>query len=194
MTGLDDLFQKVSGGMAAYANSPEDADRTALLKDVATALVDSRGHFFNREGAPDWAGRTHAYRMWVRDATAAANLTPADRTSIQAAVRWHVGTALRERLSPEQLEAIGLKVKSPRERNIEQRANRAEVLALFGPGPEITSLDDLLTVAELFDVTLKRIPVGVLDTFTPSERTRLVDVLAPIDKRFSQIMRRVRHA
>lgn len=180
--------------MRTYANNPNDADRTAILKDVAAALVDSRAHFFNREGEPDWAGRTHAYRMWVRDATAAANLTPADRTAIQAAVRWHVGTTLRERLTPEQLEAIGLKVKSPRERNIEQRANRAEVLALIGPGPEITTYADLMTVSELFEVTLKRIPAGIIDTFTPSERTHILAALEPIDKRFSQIMRRVRHA
>lgn len=188
---LDEARRRVIDGMRGYADAGS-TERTGLLRDIAEAMVEARAHHFNKDGEPDWAGRTHAYRMWVRDATVDAGITPAERTNLQAAIRWHLGAVLRERVPAEALEAAGLSTASPRERGVQRRAEAAETRNLIGPGPEIRAYDDLVTLLDLFDVTMRRIPVGIIDTFTASERRHLAEAMEPVASRFNDALGRVR--
>lgn len=179
MNQLDALNARAVEVVRAYLGA-SDAERTTILRDLAEILVAARGHFYTAEGTPDWAGRTYAYRMWVREVYSAANVPPAQRTALQSATRWHIGTIVRERVPSEQLEAVGLDPKSPRERNVDARALRATARTLIGPGPEITDAEDLVAVAELFDVTLRRIPSGTLSTLSAAEQRAVLAAWTPV--------------
>lgn len=139
-----------------------DSERTDHLRNVATSFVDAREHFYTKEGEPDWNGRTYAYRTWVREVMSRANV-PADLlTSTQAAVRYHVGNILRDRLNDEQLAELGLRKESPRQRSVEKRERTSSALALVNGGEALESLEDVQEAAAAIIGILKRVNVQEL--------------------------------
>lgn len=134
----------------------EKERRSILLRDLAETLVTLREHFLTDDGRPDMGGKTWAYRSMVRDLYAEANVPPAEVPSLQAAVRYHIGNVLRERLSEEELEDLGLSKASPRERVREAHNQRSAVLsALKGGGGD----PDVLRAITAALVILDKIPV-----------------------------------
>jgi hypothetical protein len=118
--------------LRALRSLPEDADRdrrTALLRDLAEATVEFREHFLTTTGEPDWAGRTGIYRAEVNELYAGTGFKPLEAKAIQKLARYHVANILRERLSTEDIEAIGLRAESPRERQQEFRDRTAAIVA-----------------------------------------------------------------
>lgn len=111
-----------------YARISEE-QRTPLLRDLAEALVDARAHFERPDGSPDWKGRTYAYRVFVRDLYADAGVVRDEQASLQAAVRYHVGAVLRERLDDETLAEYDLIPRSPKERSADRRESKAALLS-----------------------------------------------------------------
>jgi hypothetical protein len=111
----------------------DDRDRrTALLRDLAEATLSYREHFLTDSGEPDWTGRTGAYRAAIADLYGAANFSPDEGKAIQKLARYHIANALRERLSPEDIEAIGLRAENPRERQAELRERTSAIVAAAG--------------------------------------------------------------
>jgi hypothetical protein len=108
------------------AVAAEGADRTHHLRATADLLVDLRGLHVDQEGAPDWRGKTFAYRDLVRGIYAAAGLPPESGDTVKTALRYHVGNALRDRLTPEQLDEVGLSALDPRDRQASRRASLGE--------------------------------------------------------------------
>lgn len=103
--------------------------RTGLLRDLAEATVDLREHFSLSSGEPDWAGRTGAYRSEIADIYIEAGFPQAEAKAIQKLARYHIANALRERLPVDEIESIGLRAESPRERQTELRARSAAIVA-----------------------------------------------------------------
>lgn len=97
-------------------------DRTRLLREVADLLVDLRALHTGTDGETDWAGKSYAYRDAVRDIYAGAGLPSEGSDSTKTALRYHIGNALRDRLSPDELEAAGLSRLDPRDRQAKRRA------------------------------------------------------------------------
>lgn len=183
---LQNAHSRAIDGMRAYVETAE-GDRTIAIRQIATALVDGREHFYTKDGDVDWTGRTYAYRMWVRDVTAEANVPPEQRTTLQGAVRYHTGTMLRARLSAEQIEALGLRSESPRERSIERRDAASKTLSLFGSGGgEIRAAEDILAVIATVEATLRRIPSDAAATLDSSTRAGVRQALARSAERFAQ--------
>lgn len=139
-----------------------DAERTDHLRDVAAAFVDAREHFYTKEGDPDWNGRTYAYRTWVREVMGQANVPSELMTSTQAAIRYHVGNILRDRLDDDQLADLGLRKESPRQRSVEKRERTSLALALVSGGQAIETLDEIQDAATAIIGILKRVNVGEL--------------------------------
>lgn len=174
-TSLKTYRQEASDALRAYLQVEEE-DRTDLLRQAADALVGARALFYTADGSPDWRGRSYAYRRWVGDVYTEARIPREDLPTIQASVRYHVGNALRERLSSEELAEIGLRPVGPRERSVEKRTRQAHTLELFEGGPIVDAEDAeeaLVVVARI----LRRIDGDALRSLPAARRREIVAVL-----------------
>lgn len=99
--------------------------RTDHLKDLAPIVVDLRGSFTLDDGRQDWSGRSPAYRQAMADIYTRAQVPKEKLDTLQAALRYHVGNLLRDRATGEELAAVGLVARSPKER----LANHRQALA-----------------------------------------------------------------
>lgn len=157
MTSLAELHNAAVDALKAYQTGPEN-DRTDHLRAVARHVVAARPHFFTKDGEPDWLGRTYAYRRWIREVMTLANVPASDTSTVQAAVRYHTGAALRAKLTPEQLEDLGLRVESPRERSALKREAYNATLAIFsGGGAELTDPEEIVAALRTMEAVLRRI-------------------------------------
>jgi hypothetical protein len=138
------------------------SDATDALRAVATMFVTAREHFYTRTGETDWLGQTHAYRAWVRETLDAAQFSPDMAATVPSAIRYHVGSALRERLDPSTLDALGLRTPSPRERSVEKRQGQSALLSLFRGGARFTMAEQMLSVTSATLVALRRFDLTVL--------------------------------
>lgn len=151
---LETLKRDFARAISNYASDP--ANGTDHLRAAARAAVDAREHIFTKDGTPDWAGRTFPYREWVREAYVAVNADLSGVPGVQNAVRYHVGNRLRERLTATELEALGLRQLTPRERSAETRAQRSAKLNAIGAGGPMTSFEEVDAAFEAVLVTLER--------------------------------------
>lgn len=104
------------------ATTAEGQERTRLLRRVADLLVDLRALHTDQDGLPDWRGKTYAYRDLVNDIYSGAGLPKDSGDTTKTALRYHVGNALRDRLSAEELAEVGLSALDPRDRQQHRRA------------------------------------------------------------------------
>lgn len=152
---LNALKKKATRLLESY-KSAEDESRTPIARRLAEILVEAREHFEDADGETDWRGKTYPYRVWVREIYDEANLRGEDGKRVQAAVRYHVGAALRARLSDEQRESLGLMPQSPRERSGERRAARSAVLNALNSrdvaGGALLALTALQAIAKRIDL------------------------------------------
>lgn len=135
---------------------------TASLREAADAAVEAREHFFTAEGEPDWLGRTHAYRNWSRETFSKAGIQASDLTKVQNSVRYHVSASLRERLSDEAREDLGLRPLTARERSAERHGKNTEVLSIFGGGGAIQDAATIARGLRLMDAALHRMDTEAL--------------------------------
>lgn len=87
-----------------------------LYRDAAQALVKLRALHTTRDGRPDWRGQSWDYRQRVNDIYNAAGLPSTPNHPIKSALRYHLGNALRESLSEDELQDAGLHITTPRDR------------------------------------------------------------------------------
>lgn len=85
-----------------------DSKRTDILRDLAKVVVGIRAQFQTPEGKPDWAGQTGPYREAISAMYAQAEIPPDSVSNVQASLRYHVSTVLREVAPTKELTAIGL--------------------------------------------------------------------------------------
>lgn len=173
-----------------YLDAPEE-ERTPLLRALAEILVGIRERFLREDGSPDWNGRTHPYRAWVREVYSGANVPADDRATIQSAIRYHVGAVLRERLDEETLGAYGLLAQTPRERSLGRRQTRSAMLsALTARDVAGGALPALLTALRLL-TTVKPDEVANL----PASQYAVADeTLADLERRVRGLRRRIGNA
>lgn len=107
-----------------------DGPKTEVLRELAHVVVDIRSRYCY-ESAPDWAGRSWKYRRAIAAMYLAAGIPPDAVASVQGALRYHVGNALRERVDAEELESAGLKVASPKERVASARSEAAALVSVL---------------------------------------------------------------
>ncbi|UIW13442.1 hypothetical protein SEA_AMYEV_26 [Arthrobacter phage Amyev] len=163
-------IQKAATDAIHRSLGASDAVRTELLREAAQLFIDAREHFFTKEGEPDWLGRTHAYRLWIREVMSGARVPGESVTSLQAAIRYHSGNMLRERLDDDTLADLGLKKSSPRERSVEKRERTSGTLNLFGGGAEISDPEDIIRACSLIEAALKRVNAATVASLPAKER------------------------
>ncbi|UJQ86815.1 hypothetical protein PQE16_gp25 [Arthrobacter phage Reedo] len=179
---LNDI-QKAATTAIRRSLKASDTERTGLLREAARYFADAREHFFTREGEVDWLGRTHAYRLWVREVMGSANVPGDETTSLQAALRYHTGNILREKLDDETLDSLGLKKSSPRERSVEKRERTSGTLNLFGGGAEISDPADIVRACALIEAALKRVNADTVASFPAKTRREVSAALRAVAER-----------
>lgn len=180
-TTLSALRSRAAELLRQYSRSDAPEAQTATLREVANVLVDARSRFYAADGTPDWRGRTYAYRRWVGEVYGEANLDAGDVSSVQAAVRYHVGNALRERLDSTTLEDLGLRSAGPRERSVEKRQRQAEVLARLMGGP-ITDPGEALEALHIVQRLLDRLDANAVKGLDAASRKDAREVLNHADE------------
>lgn len=161
-----------------------DAERTEHLRAVAEDYVSARAYFYTRDGEPDWAGRSYAYRSWVRDVTSAANVPQSELGTIQAAIRYHIGNVLRERVPQDELTSHGLRAESPRERSIEKREGTSAALRMLTGGGPIATKEEIVAASEAFARALRRVRLDDLpDVERHAAQAALMDLASEAVRR-----------
>jgi hypothetical protein len=171
--------------LRALRNVGDDREqRTQLLRRIAALSVDMREAILDEAGNPDWAGRTHAYREHMRDMYAKAGMTAEEKSNVQAAVRYHVSSLVRERLTDGEVEALGLVEHSSQEKARVSRNARSAQLRLVREetAPAETSPLRLLALALIH---LERVKPAAISHLDDEERALAQATL-------EQIMTRVR--
>lgn len=91
---------------------------TAAYKTLAGIIVDLRKRFQNsKDTGPDWKGQTQAYRDTVAKMYKQSGVPEDSVSNMQAAIRYHIGNVLRERLTADELTEAGLSVEGPLDRS-----------------------------------------------------------------------------
>lgn len=134
---------------------------TAAYKTLAGVIVDLRKQFRNsKDTAPDWAGQTQAYRDTVALMYSQSGVPQDAVSGMQAAIRYHIGNVLRDRLSADELTAAGLSVEGPLDRSRTNNRRNQEAASSGGiDDPEW--FDD--TISSLKSVEAEHPEVVILD-------------------------------
>ena len=190
----DSLSQIQDNAVAAlkrWLNGPEDR-KTENLRTTAGCFVSAREHFLTPAGEPDWLGRSHAYRHWVRETMTRAGV-PADRTSgTLTSIRYHAGNALRERLDEATLSDLGLLSTSPLKRAQAHNADKSEMLKVLDGG-RVTSPRLALGALETVASILRRIDLPSIDGADEEERQAIRAVARAVAITASSIERVAAH-
>ncbi len=187
MTSLNDAQIVAINSLRAYRSGPE-GERTSNLRAVATAFVDAREHFFTPQGEPDWLGRTHAYRTWVRETMRLASVQAEELPTVQAAIRYHVGNIVRERMDADTIEGLGLRSSSPKQRSVEKRGRHSEVLNFFGNGgAEITDANDMQVAVGMMEAAVARIPLEAVAGQDAATRKKIRESLESLQDRLHDL-------
>ena len=144
--------------------------RTGVLRDLAKHIVFLRKAFTHND-MPDWAGRSQDYRTTVAACYEKAGIPPDSQRNVQAAVRYHIQTALRVYAPPDQLTQLKLDPRTPSERHQTPSGARvtvpnvkvtdeardvavhaAEALSNRDPVPTIQEALRMIKTAQTFDL------------------------------------------
>lgn len=159
--------------LRALRNASED-ERTTLLRRAANLIAEERIHFTRDDGTPDWTGRTHAYREWLRTTYEDAGYSREETHSLQSTLRYHVGTAVRKIIPESAREELGLIPESPRERSRESQRAIRKIQDEVG--------SSLLTLAAV-NLVLQRIDTETLSDLPERERDIAIVTLSDVQRR-----------
>lgn len=168
-----------------YRRAPQE-QKTVLLRSLAECLVSVRENFLRPDGSPDWKGRSHPYRAFVGDIYSDAGLTGEEAATVQAAVRYHVGIVLRERLDDETLAEYGLISRNPRERSSDRRAEKSALVSAL-KHREVAG-GALLAVSTAFTL-LTGLDAKELSRLAPREAAVADETLADVERRVKALRR-----
>jgi len=158
---LDRLQQAAAAAIRRWDNGSE-SERTEALREVAESFVAARKHFYNKDGDADLLGRSFAYRTWVRETMSLGGIEPSRSSAVMASIRYHSGNVLRDWLSAAQLEAIGARAESPRQRAAEVRSRTTESAALIAGNRRIETPEEVVALATAATAALGRVARGAV--------------------------------
>jgi hypothetical protein len=185
-TPLEKTYWRIVEALRAHRVGPEE-QRTQRLKETAALFVDAREHFFTKTGDVDWTGKTYAYRMWVRQTAIDAGYPPDEVSTVLAAVRYHVGDALRRRIGEEHVVELGLTGETARERSIGKRERASRVLSLVnGQGAETP--EDVVELLRLFVGALGRVDAGTVRSASAEVAATIAEEVAAARTRLTQVL------
>jgi hypothetical protein len=173
------LVDRITDTLREYMD--QGGTRTDLLRAVGNDVAKLRS-MFTRHDAPDWSGRSKEYQYAMSEVYDRLGVKGKRRESLQFAVRYHAGNAIREKADAGELEAAGLPEESPRDRLQTQSRGLREAGLTGAPDSILKALAWAATLAEysttldIADLTAtERAACRVL----VSDCRRCLDVLEP---------------
>jgi len=183
---LDEIRDRLTETFRSYVSLEKGPERAIAVKKAAALLADARELFYTRDGEPDLLGRSYEYRVFVGEAMDDARIPKSDRSSLMAAVRFHISPILHERHGGE-LAARGLDGGSIRDRARQRRQEDAAIIRFFGGGAPIKDADEVIRLADLVVGAFSRVHAVTGDLGAASDAvTRAVKELADAQKRITQ--------
>lgn len=173
---LAELKQRATAAIKRYYLD-DDPDQ---LRVAADNIVRAREFFVAKDGGPDWRGTTYAYRQWNREVMTDGGVQPANRSSMQARIRYHAGGVLRQLLSDEEIAELGLQPASPRQKSGQRRAHNLGVLRIVEGGARLSTPDDILAGLRVCANVLARVDVAEManhDRYRVEDARQLIDGL-----------------
>ena len=147
MATLHNLADEIADLLRDGTFTTDRGRKTVAYHAAAERILEARENFLGDDGSPDLAGRTFAYREWMKSVYFRAGLGGDQMRKTQAAVAYHVGNVLREMYDEETLEAYGLRAMGPRERSVEKRERMNAVLrSVTGSSSGFADADTLRTL------------------------------------------------
>lgn len=190
MRKLEALGREAAERLREGLRSSEPGDRSAAYRDAARLLVEARRYFVGADGAPDWRGRTYTYRQFVGGVYGDAGVPVGDRSRVSAALRYHVGNALRELLDADELARLGLSEESPLARARVQRAEKADLIrAVTGSASGLESVDALRAIASA-RVLLERVSTDAVGEWDEAESAAGRELLEGVSARVRALLRK----
>jgi hypothetical protein len=184
---LDDITKDTVEALRGVVDANDETTSTEMRKKAAACFVEVREHFVTADGSPDWAAKTHAYRGFSADVYALAGISGTDAQVLRGSMRYHVGNAVRDRLSADELEAYGLTASRPRERMAAIRKGQTKRLSSVGAGATFQASDDIVNMLSLMSTTVSRVRPEVVGAFAPAERVEVVRRLRQLSAQLTGI-------
>ncbi|OZV74756.1 hypothetical protein CA850_29705 [Micromonospora echinospora] len=154
--------------------------KTQLYREAAEATFALREHFdVGKDGKPepDWSGRSREYREFIRSLYVKTGYDRDDAKTVQTAIRFHVGNLVRDRLSPEVVEDLGLKPEHATDRMKDYRRVRSAVVATARESASSGNPDALRALAAAH-VVLSKVSTAEVAALSGREREQARAVLA----------------
>lgn len=104
-----------------------ESEHPRIFREVGEILVKLRAIHTTKDGRPDWRGQSWDYRQRVNDIYNGAGLPPEPNHPVKAAIRYHLGNALRDHLSEDELREAGLNPITPRDRQYQRFVNQSSL-------------------------------------------------------------------
>lgn len=179
----DEIAANIVRKLRALRAAVDRERQTTLAREIAEGSVALR-EFYEVDGQPDYAGRSHAYRVTMRDLWSKAGFADAaERDAAQARVRYHVGNIVRERIPAEQIEAAGLQGPSPREQTTERKRAVAALAQAASSAPLGDTDADLVRAVGASLAILLRLDPDRVAAVKGRERGLVVATLRRIEAR-----------
>jgi len=180
---IESLTEQAARLLGDYVQSGRT--RADFLKACAAVIVDLRSHFKLEDGRTDWGGRSPAYRRAVHEIYLAAHV-PTDRfDTVQAALRYHVGNLLRDRVPEDELAAVGLSGVSPKAR---LARNREVVSALSKSGSVGELTGDPVRLLIYAEALLDHVGEDVLSGLPSAQKAAARLALEGLETRIAALM------
>lgn len=142
------LQNEIAAKLRAYERAP-DPDKTELLREAASLIVQLRSHF-THDGGPDWRGRSGAYRAAMAEVFGLADVPVSGRQRLAATLRYHISIALHDQLDESTIVNLDMRPISSRERLQERHRKQAALLAAAkgtaGQYPAVRALESSLAL------------------------------------------------
>ncbi|MET9126911.1 hypothetical protein [Streptomyces sp. NPDC004528] len=114
---------RARGAAYAKAHAQIEGAQTVLLKNLAMVILAIR------KKHDDWDGKSYEYRQDVAEMYRQAGIPKDSMSSLQSAVRYHVGNAVRRYLTPREMKRLAIADTTPLERQQDRRASDSLLLS-----------------------------------------------------------------
>jgi len=140
---VETIVRKLGEALIKATRTGEDGHyNTAAMRDAAGYTIDLRELFLNKDGLPDYGGRSWPYREAMNEALDYARMGSDERPRVMSTLRYHISNLLRERLTAEQLADYGMQPVTAIERQREDRKIRARMARIASRGDRISSVSE----------------------------------------------------
>lgn len=178
-------MRRLADLIATYHRQP-GRQNPEMLRAIASGVVDLRREHTLKTGAPDWGGRSAAYRQAIAEVYRMSGIPEDVRETFRVAVGYHVSNVLREVVPADQLADAGITAPPKRDRvNRTRDAVTALVEALSDPDVAASEALRMLVTAQAL---LERVTADAVAALAPAEAHAAGLALSAVSERADKLL------